>query len=236
MYIDYHSHILPFIDDGAASLEESITILKQSKSQGVDLILATPHFYPQDALNIDLYLQNRQNAYEQLQTTLSAESPDSVPDILMGAEVFLTPETASLEGLEKLCIEGTNLILIELPFQFWSNWEFQAIFQILSERNLQPIIAHLDRYIAMNKQNIAPLLNMEVYIQVNADSVCNFFAFRKIKKWYYENTPLLLGSDAHNTTDRKTHYGKALKKIQRTFGDIFFQETEHLTQILTQKN
>ncbi len=234
MRVDYHSHILPFIDDGAQSVEESIAVLRQSRLQGVELILATPHFYIEDVQSVHKFLHIRKHAYKKLQAALSAESPDEVPQILLGAEVLLTPEIPYLEDLEKLCIEGTNLILLELPFQPWSEWVYRALFYIISERNLQPIIAHLDRYISINKNNLHYILSMEVYIQINADSICNYFLFRQIKKWYRDGIPLLIGSDVHNCTSRQTYFGKATKKILRAFGPDFFQRTENIGAILSE--
>lgn len=229
MRIDYHSHVLPCIDDGSSSPEESVAILKQSAKQGVSLMIATPHFYFHQYKDADDFLAARSASRQMLDSYIKKEDCFSeIPHLLMGAEVHLSPEVASMPDLNKLCIEGTNYILLELPFQPWSPWVYQSVFEIISKHNLQPILAHLERYLPMNNDNLPQLLSMEVYVQVNADSVCGFFTFHDVKKLYNSGLPLLIGSDVHNINVRKTHFGKAVKKAERKFGSEFFERTENI--------
>ena len=83
--VDFHSHILPNIDDGSKNLETSLRMLTESKRQGVDLMIATPHFYAwQDKMS--KFLENRKNAYELVKQQIEqAEEP--LPEIMLGAEV-----------------------------------------------------------------------------------------------------------------------------------------------------
>ena len=62
MIIDFHSHILPGIDDGSRDIEESIILLDKLAANGTDLVVATPHFYC-DEQSVDDFLANRNNAY-----------------------------------------------------------------------------------------------------------------------------------------------------------------------------
>ena len=71
MLTDHHSHILPGIDDGAKNVEMSLEMIRALKQQGVERIVATPHFYAHREDGIDAYLQKRQHAFD----TLMAHSP-----------------------------------------------------------------------------------------------------------------------------------------------------------------
>ena len=111
MTTDYHSHILPNIDDGSDSIKTSLKMIKMMKQQGIGIIVATPHFYMHREASLDSYLVKRQNAYEKLMA-----SDPAVKDIHIGAEVAIEKGISVLGELEKLCISGTRLILLEPPF------------------------------------------------------------------------------------------------------------------------
>ena len=70
--IDFHTHILPGIDDGAKSLEESLSLLKMEQEQGVDTIVLTPHYF-HERQSLDEFLQQRNTAYEQLRHAAERE-------------------------------------------------------------------------------------------------------------------------------------------------------------------
>ena len=69
--IDFHSHILPGIDDGARNLETSLAMLRQVSSQGVDYMIATPHFYASHD-RVDAFLNRREDAYNSLKEAYDA--------------------------------------------------------------------------------------------------------------------------------------------------------------------
>lgn len=192
---DCHSHILPAIDDGSRSVEESMSMLRKFGGEGVKAILATPHFYPDT--KIEEFLVKREDALGELVETMR-ECGEEIPRVLKGAEVLLSVDTPKLPDLEKLCIEGTKYILIELPYVNWSEWVYQAIYNIIANRGLIPILAHIERYerVVSDISKINRLLEMDVVVQVNAYSLLGSkrsLALRLIKN----NMVHVLGSDAH---------------------------------------
>ena len=122
MTTDYHSHILPNIDDGSDSIKTSLKMIKMMKQQGIGIIVATPHFYMHREASLDSYLVKRQNAYEKL---MSADP--AVKDIHIGAEVAIEKGISVLGELEKLCISGTRLILLEPPFTQYNSWIVEEV-------------------------------------------------------------------------------------------------------------
>jgi protein-tyrosine phosphatase len=65
--LDFHSHILPEVDDGSQSVDESILMINALAEQGIDRIVATPHFYANDE-SVSEFLVRRQKAYNEFNT------------------------------------------------------------------------------------------------------------------------------------------------------------------------
>lgn len=198
--IDGHTHILPSIDDGSQSEAQSYRMLKLEKDNGIGVVLATPHFYP-DHLSVKEFVKVRQGAYDKLMTYIKAkEDQEDLPIIRQGAEVLLCTETADLEDLRDLAIEGTDYILIEMPYQNWQEWMYESIEKIRVRHHLIPVIAHVERYVPMHNDTdqIYRLLSMKgVLGQMNISSVLDRMGARLCHKLIVCQMVHILGSDAH---------------------------------------
>ncbi len=214
--IDFHSHVLPDIDDGADSVEISLEMLRKSKKQGVSKVVATPHFYFGE-ITVESFLEKRQESYE---TLMNAIGEEELPKIHLGCEIYMNGELETMKDLEKLCLEGTDVILLEMPFGRWQPWMNETVYHIIAKRKLFPVIAHVDRYQTMLKQfeRMKPLLSMEVVLQLNADAFLSWGMNRNLKKIIDLNRPMVLGSDMHNLTNRQSRMDAAGKKIQKKYG------------------
>ena len=115
--IDFHSHILPGIDDGSKDVAESLAMLSALKEQGVDTVVATPHFYANHH-SVEEFLRRRQKAMDRL----SAELSEGAPTIVLGAEVRYYEGISHLQNLESLCIGDSKLLLLEMPFYKWTEY------------------------------------------------------------------------------------------------------------------
>ena len=162
--IDFHSHILPGIDDGARNLETSYNMHQMARQQEVDLMLATPHFYASQD-RIDNFLKRREEAWVQFHDTVEA-SEETEPRIILGAEVAFFDGISRARDIEKLTIQGTNLMLLEMPFEVWNSQQIKEVEYLIKERKFQIIIAHLDRFLWIhgNKKWIKELLELPVSI------------------------------------------------------------------------
>ena len=101
--IDFHSHVLPHMDDGSKNMAESISLIEMQKQQGVNTVVATPHFHANDE-SVESFLDRRLKACIELRKQL----PENAPNIIMGAEVRYYEGISRLEGLKKLRVEGYN--------------------------------------------------------------------------------------------------------------------------------
>ncbi len=222
--VDFHSHALPGIDDGATDVVMSAAMLKLSKKQGADTVVLTPHYYFSDK-SVDEFLLEREKAFNLLLEYAQKNNID-IPELIKGAEVKFSYELLESDDLVKLCIENTNAILLEMPFSHWNPWIFDKLFEISASKNIHFIIAHTERYISNKKdiKKLTPLFNMNCTIQINSDSFAKLGKRGLLKCFVNEGKVHLLGSDMHNNTTRKPTLDKAYKYIRKKYGEQLINE------------
>lgn len=219
-FVDFHSHILPGIDDGADTLETSLKMLSVSKAQGVETIVSTSHYY-NFRESIESFVSRRDDAVYKLLKHINEHDID-LPEIAVGAEVRLFPNLSREENFSKLCIEGTKNILIEMPYSTWSGWMYNEIYTIIT-MGYTPIMAHIERYLGpvSEKEILKKLLSMDVFVQCNADSFSGWKMRRFIKKLIKHGRLTVIGSDCHNLKDRISHLDDATRYITKKFGEDY---------------
>lgn len=211
--IDLHSHFLPGMDDGSATAEESAQMLRLSKQQGVDTIVAASHFYAlQD--NPDDYLRRRQEAFAKIDY-----DPVTMPAVLLGAEVTYFGGMSHSEDVRKLCIGDTSLLLIEMPLRPWTSREVEDLCR-LTQQGILPVMAHVERY--MKRGQIPTygerMLREGLYFQINAESLQTGFRGRHILRMVKEGKAHFLGSDSHNMQHRISKMDQAAQVIRSKLG------------------
>ncbi len=228
--IDFHSHILPQIDDGSSGVKESLEMLEELSLQGVDTVVATSHFYatqrsPQE------FLARRERAFEQLKARL----PENAPRILLGAEVLYFPGMSRMDELSTLCIEGTNILLLEMPFRPWSEHMIREVHDLARSGRYTLMMAHIERYYDDQPVSVwDDLLGEGVLMQSNADCFLPFFAGRKALRLLREDRIHLLGTDCHNMTSRPPQMDEALRVIRRRLGEEKLAQIDELGRDLLQ--
>ena len=141
---DLHCHLLPGMDDGAKDEQAAVDLICTSYKQGVRRIALTSHFLP-DEMALDEFLSRRQAAYSRLLKALrQTEIPIGEIAFRLGAEVLYSPMLVELPS-NLLCLEGTNLMLLEfregeVPFGVE-----ETVFR-LQLRGIVPLLAHVERY------------------------------------------------------------------------------------------
>ena len=215
--IDFHSHILPAIDDGSKNTEESLDMLNSLKQQGVKRVLATPHFYANDN-SVDSFLARRQKSFDKLKLVLDG----NYPEIVLGAEVRYYEGLSKLEKLEELCAQGTRLLLVEMPSGRWSQYALNEILNLSSQRRFTLVLAHIERYMNYQAADVfETLLANDVLMQVNADFVTGLFTKQKAIKLFKNERIHFIGSDCHNMTTRPPEIKKAYELISKKIGKDF---------------
>lgn len=211
--IDLHSHVLPCVDDGAKNLSESIAMLSDSFSQGVRICAATPHCVIHKPSAFENFLENRNNAMKKLLPHLREE----MPKILLGAEVYLDNDINNYSGVEKLCLEGTDYIMLEFPVDKanprWAEWIYN-----LNRKGIKVLVAHVDRYMEWEKM-MADFKGLDVKYQVNASRFLEFSSGKLVKKLMEYPHGYIISSDMHNMTKRRCNMAKAYEKAKKKYPD-----------------
>ncbi len=219
MLIDFHSHVLPGIDDGAADLSVSLELVASSAKQGVGFLAATPHFYPYRD-DFETFFQNRERAWKELSAALPADSPN----MLLGAEVGYFKGISKVSEAESLGLGNTGIILLEMPFSRWDRSVLSEVVDLHQSGGVTVLIAHIERYIAYQKDSaVRELRNAGICFQSNAE----FFLHKKQKtalRMLERGVIGVLGSDCHNMTDRKPNMGEAVSVITAAFGESAIEQ------------
>lgn len=216
MVIDFHAHILPGADHGCRNPEENKEQLMLAKEAQVDLVVATPHFYPHKE-SLEHFIEKREKAYGQI-----PESERSM--VKIGAEVFVCPGMERLPKLEQLCIEGTDCLLLEMPDGSWSSELIETVLEIQNTRGLKVVLAHVDRY---DKRNIQMLLDQGIRGQVNAEALKPLFVKKQFKSWIQNGDIVALGSDIHGVKDGYHDFSK-VRKLHKEWFEVLMERTQQL--------
>ena len=200
--IDYHCHILPQIDDGSRSVRMSLDMIRIMKSQGVQKIVATPHFYAHREQGVRPFLSKRKKAY---QSIVAADPANE--EIFLGAEVAIEHGVSRLPGIRDLELGNSGHILLELPYGPFSPWLLEEIQHIALESGLKPVIAHINRYLSYySKSEIERVLQVDAVFQFNIEAFGVWKQRRFVKSLIRDGYPYIFGSDAHNLTSRKPNW------------------------------
>lgn len=212
MLTDFHSHILPGIDDGSSSVEESLALLRMEAEQGIKRVVATPHFYA-NYNKPDRFLKRRAESAERLGEALVNHT--DLPQISIGVEVYFFPGMSNSDILREFTVDGTKYIMVEMPMSPWTKAMYRELEDIYVKQGLVPIIAHIDRYIRPFQTYSIPenLSKLPVLVQANADFFLRFSTKRMALRMLKEDKIHLLGSDCHNILARKPNLGEAISYI-----------------------
>lgn len=220
--VDCHTHILPGIDDGAATPSEALEMLCCLARQGVSTVVLTPH-YVSDGMSLDVFLQKRAAAMELLQE----ERPPI--EVLLGSEVLLSEALFNNRDLQPLCIEGTSCMLVELPsYEMPFTDKVTGWLQkLISIYEITPVIAHAERYtdLLRHEKKLWGLNDDGCLVQINLSSLQKGRLLqKKLLKWIDCGWVQLLGTDCHHITVRPPEYAEPLEVIVRRFGERVAEE------------
>jgi protein-tyrosine phosphatase len=217
MIVDFHSHVLPGIDDGSKSVEESLSMLRMEMSQGIHHVVATPHFYARYD-DPEKFLTRREEAVNKLLSAMEGEP--LMPRLSVGAEVYYFQGISDCDILHQLTIDKKKYILVEMPHVPWTDRMYRELQDIHYKLGLIPIIAHVDRYMKPFQTFGIPerLAELPVLVQANADFFLRPMTRGLALRLLRDGAIHLLGSDCHNLTTRVPNLDRAMQIIQKRLG------------------
>ena len=220
MIVDFHTHILPGMDDGSADPAESAAMLAEEARQGVDLVVLTPHFYATEN-SPRQFLARRSAAYQRLMQVVRPE----LPQLRLGAEVQYFEGMSRAESLDALRVEGTPLLLLEMPFSRWPSRTVSEVLELNDRQGMQVVLAHVERYLSMQHEEVwRTFAENGVLMQASASAFRSWGKRRKIRSMMRDGMIQFFGSDCHNMDDRPPNLNAAYRYVdfdRDTLHDIF---------------
>jgi len=218
---DLHSHVLPKIDDGASSVDESLALLSMLREQGVKTVAATPHLYFRN-MTVSSFLEKRAASYAALAERLSEITS---PRVILGAEVEYFQGISRMSELLDLRIEGSELLLIEMPCERWSEYTVREITELSSMSGIVPMIAHVERCIDYQPVRVLnKLIDSNIIMQANASFFAELKTRRKALKFLKKGIIQAVASDCHNLRHRPPRLSEAVEVISHKFGAEFVSD------------
>lgn len=231
MYIDFHTHILHNIDDGADDIAMSLAMVEAAYNTGADMVILTPHVAA--TADYESFLDVRKERFDELLSEIKVKGIPH-PEFLLGAEVLLDGSLSEREDVRSLCIEGTELMLIELPYTSWNSWYNNEIYNLMSKHDVTPVMAHIERYLRSPKDicKLEQFISFGVKFQINAASFLSFSGRRIIRELAATGNIHAIASDAHNMFRRSPDISKSLKLLENKFGYDFIDHIYNKTSTL----
>lgn len=216
--VDIHSHILPFLDDGAESLEEAIAMAGIAARSGINHIVASSHgnYYP---YTLSEYMESFHNLQSELKKRNIPVTLYRGMEIFMDAQVF-----AMIEGKELFTINSTDNVLIEFPFEEKEERVCKYI-AILQKMKYNVILAHPERYIFMQKNpELAYYLEENgCILQVNSGSILGEFGEKCrncVLRMMDDGIIKVIATDAHDTRYRSHDIHRLLNFLKHRYSPV----------------
>lgn len=235
-FIDIHCHILPGLDDGPLTIEESLKMIELAAGDGISHIFATPHI-------IDGVHENKCDEIMSSVAELRKYVPDAIK-IFYGADVRITFDLIDrIENGEVPTLNDSGYLLIEFPEYTVPPHVDNLIFN-LRHRGITPIITHPERHLRLmhDLSALSKLRDTGALCQITAMSITGAFGkpirkacFAMIKQELVD----LVASDAHNARGRPPILSKAYGDVKREFGSdisdrIFFKNPKMIVEAALQ--
>lgn len=214
--LDFHSHILPWLDDGAPDMDTALEMARIAVEDGITEMVATPHF-------IEGSMENSKEAILQsvreFQHALDGKAIGL--KIVPGAEIYLSPETPErLDRGELMTVNsGSKYLLVELPMRSIPTFTDEILFK-LKVRGVTPIIAHPERNLELagKPERILGLVAKGCLLQINSGSITGQYGekVKKTARLLVKNDLIhLIGSDAHSSGGRSPKIHEALDIVEK---------------------
>lgn len=218
---DIHSHLLPGIDDGVKTFDESLAIIRELQALGLKKLITTPHIIADYYPNTPDIIRGK---LKELREILVQENIDVQIDA--AAEYLIDDRfMAMLESEEELLTFGEAFILVETPFMNKPLLLEEAFFKLKS-LGYHPVLAHPERYIYLQEDysEIKTLIDSNIHLQINLGSLAGYYSHKakKLAQYLIDHQWIsFVGSDIHHMRHlaayKKAHSSKYFEKCRQLF-------------------
>ncbi|SFQ25602.1 tyrosine-protein phosphatase [Parafilimonas terrae] len=195
---DMHSHLLPGLDDGLQTIDQTVSYIRQLQQMGYQKLICTPHILA------EVYPNSPATILPKLELVRTALLENNIGIQVEAAAEYMVDldfENHVMEG-KPLLTFGKSLILIEMSYVAASNNIESAIFQ-LKLKGLQPVLAHPERYnyYAGNIETFQRFIDLGCYLQINILSLMGYYGEgpkKTAQNLLKKNMVTLVGTDMHH--------------------------------------
>ncbi len=217
---DLHSHVLYNIDDGPATLQQSLILINACSATGVKTIACTSHYYS-GKVSFDEFVDRRDRRIKEISTYLERENIDV--RLISSAEVHMSEVLLSQKNIDALCYGNSNYILLEIPSsEVGVTKPVSYIERVMSYYRKSPIVAHIERYkyLFKNSKNLSTLKNMGCLLQVDAGVIADgsFLQRRRVLSLIKQGLVDIIASDCHDCQKRRPNLSEAYDIIESKLG------------------
>lgn len=224
LMIDMHSHVLPNIDDGAKSIDETFHLIEEAKNVGFEAIIATSHY-------LENYYETNAPEREVWVNVISQKLQEENRDIelYIGSEIYLSENIMQLlEEGKASTINNTSYVLFEMPLNIEPLNLYDVIYEMMQYK-LIPILAHPERYtfVQQDPELIYDLIEKGVLMQSNYASIIGYYGQKAqiiVKKLLENNMVHFLGTDVHRTNTIYPKIPQILAKLTEIIGKEKLEE------------
>ena len=211
--IDIHNHILYGVDDGSKDLDMSLAMLKEEMEQGVSTIYLTPH-QNQQTLTGPLLKERYQSFLEEL------KEKGIDMDIRLGAEIYYYPGLKQdlLSG-KALTMDESKYVLVEFSTRTETNVS-EIVYELVMA-GFTPIIAHIERYPYLKKEDYFDIKEAGGLIQINSGSFSRFSSRGLIKYLLKNDLVDYVATDAHDNSRRKVDFSFVHSYIKKKYPELY---------------
>jgi len=219
--IDLHTHILPGLDDGARSLEESLEMAKIAERDGIEKIVATPHLFRGNFIHEDLSIIEKKRS----ELSQALRENNIHVEILAGAEVHISHNLIDeiRKNRENLVLNQSSYMFVEFPSSLVFSGAKNLFFELMSE-GINPIIAHPERNSVFihSPSLLYELIQMGGLSQANSGSFSGLYGRRveeAVLHFLELNLIHFIASDCHNTHSLVSRLSEAVKRARMIVGE-----------------
>lgn len=210
--IDIHTHILPAVDDGSKSFEDSLKMIQLEIENGVDTIVLTPHYFKSE-----LNAQNKDLIFSQYEKLLE-KTKDFNIKLILGSEIYYSDEIMDELISNKIITLGNSKYLL-IEFSLYDEYyNIPDVFLDIMALGYKVIFAHPERYVYLSVNQIKKISELGCLIQINTSSILGDFG-RKIQKKAFKliksKCVNFIASDAHSLNVRKPNLKEALQFVEK---------------------
>lgn len=219
--IDIHSHILPAVDDGAKTTEESLKLLKIAREDGIDKVVLTPHI---DSIHYPNTPESLRTAFDRFLLVVEKSGIDIklylAAEVMIGPEALILVESGRMPWLGRW--DGKKVFLLEFPANSIPFGSLKLV-KRLTKMGVCPMIVHPERNSEINRNlgKLSPFLDEGCILQITAKSLEGGFGalpFKAACELVRRNWATVIASDSHNVQFRPPKMSEGVKVAGKIIG------------------